>query len=155
VKWWEVPFIVLILVVSLPAILLVALGMVSYSMALHVVIWIVWCARGRDILFVSSDSPVWGSYVSENLLPGLGDRVVFLNWSERKKWRLSVASVAFHHFGGRQEFNPMAVVFRPFHRTRTFRFWKAFRDWKHGDHRALHQIETDFLKATRTRPHSA
>lgn len=154
-KWLQVPLIALILVIALPVVLLVVGGQVLFSIALHVVIWTVWCGRGRDVLFVTSDSPVWGLYIRENLLPPLGDRVIILNWSERKKWRFSLARVAFYYFGGQHEYNPMAVVFRPFRRARVFRFWKAFRDWKNGNHRALLEVESTFLEAAHTRQPSA
>ena len=48
-------------------------------------------------------------------------------------------------FGGWREFNPLAVVFRPFRRTRTFRFWQPFRDFKHGHPEALHRMESEFF----------
>jgi hypothetical protein len=56
-----------------------------------------------------------------------------------------LARVAFHHFGGWREFNPLAVVFRPLRRTRTFRFWQPFRDFTHGYPEALHRIESEFF----------
>ena len=31
-----------------------------------------------------------------------------------KCWRVSIATLAFHHFAGYRQFNPLAVVFRPF-----------------------------------------
>jgi hypothetical protein len=147
VKWWQVPFIVLVVVAALPLILLVVAVKALFSATLYLAIWILWCVRGRDVLFVSSESPVWGPYLAENVLPRLGERAVILNWSERKKWRFSLARTAFYHFGGQREFNPMAVVFRPFRRARIFRFWGPFRDWKHGDPRPLREVERDFLEA--------
>jgi len=131
--------------------LLIAVGVIALlafavaSACMHVVVWTWWCLRGRDILFVYSDSPIWRDYVEQNILPYLGDRAVVLNWSQRKQWRLSVARLAFHHFGGYRQFNPLAVVFRPFRRTRTFRFWEPFRDFKHGRPAALHTMELEFF----------
>ena len=49
----------------------------------------------------------------------------------------SLSVLAFRYFGGYREFNPMVVVFRPFRRTSTFRFWQAFRDNKHGKTKTL------------------
>jgi hypothetical protein len=112
---------------------------------LHIAIWTWWCLRGRDILFVYSDSPIWREYIDEHILPYLGERAVILNWSERKRWRISLARLAFHHFGGYRQFNPLAVVFRPFRRTRTFRFWQPFRDFNHGHPGALRQMENEFF----------
>ena len=56
-----------------------------------------------------------------------------------------MARLAFFHFGGYREFNPLAIVFRPFRFTRKFRFWKAFRDYKHGHPVKLREMERDFF----------
>ena len=115
------------------------------SLSLHILIWICWCLRGRDILFVYSDSPLWHDYMEQRLLPPIRQRAIVLNWSQRKLWRLSLARVAFHHFGGYRAFNPLAVVFRPFHRSRTFRLWQPFRDYNHGKPASLRQMENEFF----------
>ena len=137
------------MIVLSPAILLIAVIVlvlfILTSICLHIVVWTLWCARGRDILFVYSDSPIWHDYIEQRLLPPIHGRAVVLNWSQRKRWRVSLARVAFHHFGGYREFNPLAVVFRPFRRTRKFRFWQPFRDWKHGRTATLHKMEKDFF----------
>lgn len=138
-----------IAVLLVPLLLVVAVFALPYfvirSVGLHVAIWYWWCRRRRDILLVYSDSPIWHDYIEQQLLPYLGDRAVVLNWSRRKDWRFSLARAVFRHFGGSREFNPMAVVFRPFRRTRTFRFWQPFRDFKHGDPEALHRMESEFF----------
>lgn len=143
--WW----LYALLIVLSPAILLVIIlafaAFVITSISLHILIWTLWCIRGRDILFVYSDSPIWYDYVDQHLLPPIRDRAVVLNWSQRKRWRFSLARAAFRHFGGYREFNPLAVVFRPFRPTRKFRFWKPFRDWKHGRPATLEKMERDFF----------
>jgi hypothetical protein len=116
------------------------------SICLRIFIWSWWCARGRNILFVYSDSPIWHDYIEQHILPNLGERAVILNWSQRKRWRLSLARVAFHHFGGYRQFNPLGVVFHPFRRTHVFRFWKPFRDFKHGHPEAVHKMEAEFFQ---------
>jgi hypothetical protein len=145
-KWWQaaliIPFIPVIIAVAAIAL---AFFVVS-TVCLHITIWTWWCLRGHDILFVYSDSPVWREYIDEHLLPHLGERAVVLNWSERKRWRVSLARLAFHHFGGYRQFNPLAVVFRPFRRTRTFRFWQPFRNFKHGRPEALRRMESEFFE---------
>ena len=116
-----------------------------FTVCLHLAIWTWWCPRGRDVLFVYSDGPIWREYIDDRIIPRLCTRAVVLNWSQRKQWRPSLARVAFHHFGGSREFNPLAVVFRPFRRTRTFRFWQPFRDLTHGRPAALHAMEREFF----------
>jgi hypothetical protein len=45
--------------------------------------------------------------------------------------------------------NPMAVVFRPFQRTRTLRFWTAFRAMKAGRPEALAAQERELFDYVR------
>ena len=156
-KWWQVALIipfapvlaVALVLLFVPVIVVVLVLWLVFFLAstvcLHIAIWSWWCIRRRDILFVYSDSPVWHDYIEQNVLPCLGDRVVVLNWSHRTSWPFSLARFAFRHFGGGRAFNPLAVVFRPFHRTRTFRFLQPFRDFKHGHPEALHQMENEFF----------
>jgi hypothetical protein len=71
-------------------------------------------SSGKRVLFVYSNSPVWQSYIENNILPRLPHGSVVLNWSERRRWRWwSLSAAAFHFFGGSREFNPLAVVVRP------------------------------------------
>jgi hypothetical protein len=144
-KWWQIALVVPLAPVLLVVVALALASFVVASVCLHVAIWSWWCIRGRDILFVYSDSPIWHDYIEQHVLPHLGERAVVLNWSHRRGWRFSLARAAVHHFGGWREFNPMAVVFRPFRRTRTFRFWQPFRDFKHGHPEALQRMETEFF----------
>ena len=58
---------------------------------------------------------------------------------------MSLARAAFYHFGGNRQFNPLAIVFRPFRRPRTFRFWQPFQDFKHGRPAALLKMESEFF----------
>jgi hypothetical protein len=45
----------------------------------------------------------------------------------------------------RREFNPLAVVFRPFRPARVFRFWQPFREWNHGKREALERLEYELF----------
>jgi hypothetical protein len=141
---WQVLGVVLILLLS-PIILGLLLVYFVYAAALHAAIWAWWLPRGRDVLFVYSDSPVWQAHVEREILPHIERRAVVLNWSRRARWPVTLATIAFHHFGGDRSFNPMAVVFRPARRARVFRFWQAFRDAKHGNTRPLRRMEDEFL----------
>lgn len=49
----------------------------------------------------------------------------------------------FRTFAGAQEFNPIALVFERFSFVERFRFWRPFRDAKHGDDSALRRIESE------------
>jgi hypothetical protein len=142
-RWSSAVVVGLVIVVLSPLVLILLVAYGIYATLLHVLLWLFW---GRRVLFVYSDSPVWQSYIEEHLLPALPDGSVVLNWSERRHWkRWSLASAAFRFFGGRREFNPLAVVVRPFHWGRTFRFWRAFRDFKHGKRERLEKIQAEFF----------
>ncbi|GAB5407584.1 MAG: hypothetical protein Aurels2KO_58150 [Aureliella sp.] len=112
---------------------LLLLTYAAYSAVLYVVVWLAWCTRSRNVLLVYSNSPNWQDYVETELIPQLPENTIVLNWSERRSWpKLSLPVLVFRHFGGSREFNPIVLVFKPFHWTRTFRFWQAFRAYKHG-----------------------
>ena len=117
-----------------------------YALFIHVLIWLRWSPARKHVLFVYSNSPVWQPYIESNILPRLPRGSVVLNWSERRHWRRwSLPVAVFRLFGGRREFNPLAVVVQPLRWGRTFRFWHAFRDAKHGDHDALRRLEAEFF----------
>jgi len=105
-----------------------------------------WRTEDRDLLLVYSNSPNWQRYVEETWLPKWGDRAVVLNWSERSKWRRPVPPevALFRAFAGAREFNPLAIVVPARGRkVHVFRFWLAFRDYKHGKDRLLRAAEAD------------
>jgi hypothetical protein len=137
----------LLLVLLSPLLLLALIPYLLYTAALYCAVWLLWCRRGKDILFVWSESPVWKDRIQTRLLPKLGHRAVVLNWSERGKWteRFSLARIAFGHFGGHREFNPLAVVFRPLRRAKTLRFWRPYKQWNQGQPEALERLEVAFL----------
>ena len=127
----------ILVVVLLPLVLPLALFAVAshllYRALLYLLVWALWLPRGKDILFVYSDSPISHDYMATQVLPLVEERSVVLNWSERKKWsRWSLGVAVFHHFGGAGDFNPLVVFFQPLRLARVFRFWSAFKDWKRG-----------------------
>ena len=71
---------------------------------------------------------------------------LLFNWSHRRRWRRALAVLVFRYFGGHREFNPMAVVFRPFRRAKTFRFYASFRDFKHGETEAVPKMEQELYE---------
>jgi hypothetical protein len=134
-----------VVIALLPLLLVIAVWFALWRLGLLFSVWIFWCAKGRNVLFVYSDSPNWKEYVETNILSRFDNTVVVLNWSNRSKWKTSLAKLVFQHWGGRREFNPLGVVFKPFHRTRVFRFHKAFMDSKHGKSENLKKLEAEFF----------
>jgi hypothetical protein len=101
---------------------------------LTLAVWLWWCPRGRCVLLVYSDSPIWKERIEETLLPKLAPSAVIINWSHRKSWRWhALSTLLFHYFGGDKEFNPMAVIFHPGKFPKTFRFWKGYQVYKKGN----------------------
>ncbi len=127
----------------LPLLLLALLFHLLAGLFIYVAVWCCWCARGRYVLFVYSDSPIWHDYVEEHILPRLGGRAVILNWSHRGRWRRTLSVLAFRYFGGYRSYNPMAVVFRPLRFAKTFRFYEPFRDFKHGKTESVAKMEQE------------
>jgi hypothetical protein len=104
-----------------------------------------WQAAGKTGLLVYSNSPHWQEYVQTRWLPHLSDRMVVLNWSEREQWPDAAPLEARVHrqWAGDREFNPVAIVFRDGMKPDVVRFWKAFRDYRHGKSQPLRAAERE------------
>ncbi len=106
-------------------------------------VWSLWLPRGKDTLVVYSQSPHWKKYFESGLLPKLERRAMVLDWSERSRWSSFDSRVAlFRVFKGDKSFVPMILVVQPFQRPKTFRFYEAFQDFKHGKERRLRELES-------------
>ena len=137
---------VLFLPVIVPVVVVWLMLHLLVMLFLHIAVWCFWCMRGRYILFVYSDSPIWHDHIQNHILPRLGERAVILNWSQRARWRQTLAVLAFRRLGGDREFNPMAIVFRPLRTARYFRFYEPFREFKHGKTEAVTKMETELFE---------
>jgi hypothetical protein len=108
-----------------------------------------WRSQGKDLLIVYSDSPHWHDYIRDRWLPKWGERAVVLNWSERKHWRRSRSPEAavFRAFAGVREFNPLGIVVPEHGAAVVVRFWRAFRDFKHGKEQSVRLKEEELERA--------
>ncbi len=140
---------VLIGILLFPIILIAAIVYYSWSLILSTAIWVVWGLQGHHILFVYSDSPVWSDFIEQEILPHITKTAVILNWSERKQWKISLAVLAFKLYSGSRDFNPMAIVFRPFRFHKIFRFYEAFKDFKYGKTENLEKIRLNFFHSAK------
>ncbi len=104
-------------------------------------------AQGKKAVLVYSDSPHWKDYIEANMLPRISDRVVTLNWSLRSEWntKKSLEVEMFEHWGGRQDYNPMAIVVPRRGKVRLVRFWHAFREAKHGREANLRKLQEELF----------
>jgi hypothetical protein len=111
---WVWPLLIallLVMAVALPVIAIALAVRLAAAAALLATVWLTWWTRGRYALVVYSNSPIWQEYFETHVLAALGSRGVVLNWSERRRWRLSLPVVLFRFFAGGREFNPWAIVF--------------------------------------------
>jgi hypothetical protein len=150
-RFWDAARFVLLLP-FLPLVLaLLVIGLIFIILnriIIYPLIWFRWSPNGKDVLFVSSDSPIWHEYMQTKILPLVAERAIVLNWSERSKWsKLSLTVRVFRTFGGERDFNPMVVLFRPFQRAKVFRFLPALKEWKRGNAEDLEKLRCDLILA--------
>ena len=95
---WKVlrfTFIVLLLPIILP---LAIVGLVLHflnKVVVYLLVWVWWLPRGKDVLYVSSDSPIWKEYMETEIFPLIAERAVVLSWSARSKWRSGLSPFEF------------------------------------------------------------
>ena len=132
-------FITLLLIILSPFLILAVFVNLLWGAILYMAIWLTW--KKQFVLFVYSNSPIWKDYIEREILPRISDRATVLNWSERRKWKSSLAVLAFRYFGGYRNFNPIGIVFQPFHAVKTYRFFEAFKGFKHNDLKRVEEIK--------------
>ena len=97
-------------------------------------------ASGKDLLLVFTDSPHWRAYIEEHWLSKWSDRAVIFNRSQ--PWtHEQIEAQLWVNVAGDRDHTPLAIVVPPIGRATVVRFWKAFRDHKHGKDRALREAE--------------
>ena len=137
-------FIALLAIAISPILILALFLYLLWGAFLYLAIWLTW--TNWRVLFVYSESPIWKEYIEREILPYLQDRAVILNWSERRNWKNSLAVLAFRYFGGYRNFNPIGMVFRPFHFVKIYRFFEAFKEFKHGNTKKVERIKEKFFE---------
>jgi hypothetical protein len=135
-----------LLVVLLPLVVVAFVLWLAVAIVLQLVVWMTWCTRGRYVLVVYSNSPIWQEYFEQHIVPAVGRRGSVLNWSERTRWPSSLPVALFWFFGGTREFNPLAIVFEPLVWARRFRFYGPFQAYKHGRPHEVEQMRRDLLE---------
>jgi hypothetical protein len=144
--------VVLLIPIWLPIVLVLAvigLGFRFLSrLMVNLLVWTIWVPKGKSILFVSSESPIWKDYMEQEVLPLVHSRAERLNWSDRKAWKNSSLAVrCFRTYSGGRAFNPMVIIFHPFKPATQFRYFQAFRDFKHGKPEGVHAITRELRLA--------
>jgi len=145
-KFGKAALIIVLLPVIIPLATIGIAFFVANRLVLNVLVRFCWILNGKDILLVSSDSPIWHEYMTSQILPLVGQRAEVLNWSERKRWsKWSLAVRVFHAYSGGKNFNPMVIMFRPLRPARFFRFHLAFQELKHGKQEPIEQMRADLI----------
>jgi len=147
-KVLRVTLVVLLLPIILP-LAIVGLGLHFLNkVVVYLLVWVWWLPGGKDVLYVSSDSPIWKEYMEIEIFPLVAERAVVLSWSARSKWpKWSFAVRVFRTFGRGRDFNPMIALFRPFRCARIFRFLPAFQERKHGNNASVERLRNDLVQA--------
>ena len=143
-----VPIIFTLIILAIPTLILYGIFHLILRIFLNIIIWLLWCPKGKYIIFVYSDSPNWKEYISLNIIPKIEMHAIILNWSERKTWRWykSLAVIIFRTYSGSVAFNPIAIVFRPIRFTKVLRFWKPFKKYIHGKPNELIKMQNKLFK---------
>ena len=114
------------------------------GLSLLVMAWWRWHGTPIRGILVLSDSPNRKPYIEEHWLPRLREKIVTLNWSERKQWQTSLPVRIFRRFCMEDDnfnFQPSVVLFRGLRYPFVYRYFFAFRDAKHGNMAALRRLE--------------
>jgi hypothetical protein len=161
---------VVVVVLLSPLVIVYVFWRLLTSLWLCLLVRVRWYPKRKVAVFVYSNSPHWKEYIETNLLPKLSPYAAVLNWSEKSRWPqkwYALSRQIFEHWAGvslerwkgklrwgpkrelgviywgGEEFNPIAIVFVPWWKPKVFRFWKAFKDFKHGRDKALRDLEAD------------
>ena len=131
-----------------------SLAPLALRFVLKVRFWVRHGRKGKVILFVYSDSSNWKDYIEAKILPSLEGCSVVLNWSKRREWgsRMQLETKLFNQWAGPGEFVPVAILFSPIGKTRTFRLWKLSENPKHGKVRVAKEAEQAFFETVKRLP---
>ena len=146
-SWFGLALLLVLSPLLLPLIAVLALAWIVGAVALHLLTLLFWLPAGRRVLFVYSNSPLWKTHIETEILPRLPSTTAVLNWSERSQWSSwSLPVMLFRFYGGHRQYNPLAIVVRPWRGPKLFRFWRAFRDFKHGKDESLRSVEAALFR---------
>ncbi len=115
----------------------------AYRFWLKVRFWGRHGRKGKEILFVYSDSSTWKNYIETNILPRIEAHSIILNWSKRREWgsRMQFETKLFNRWAGPGDFVPVAILFSLTGKVRTFRLWQASGNPKHGKEKVSKEAE--------------
>jgi hypothetical protein len=122
------------------------------TILLHLALLVAWLPRGRRVLFVSSDDPRWKAYLDEQVVPRLPKTAARLDWSARDRWSpFDLGVWLFRMWSGPREYNPIAIVVRPWRGPRVYRLYEAFEEAERGRPARLRDASAELLAAVGSR----
>ncbi len=102
-------------------------------------------------ILIYADSPNHKEYIESNWLPKIGDNVVVLNHSRKRRWPRDLAARVFDRFVHKVHYPdcrcPSVIVFRGLRYPLVFRFFYPFRNNKFGRPEALKKMEAEMFDA--------
>ena len=115
----------------------------AHRFGLKVRFWLRHGRKGKRVLFVYSDSSNWKDYIETNILPCIEAHSTILNWSKRREWgsQMRLETKLFNQWAGPGEFVPVAILFSPMGKVRTFRLWQLSENPKQGKGRVSTEAE--------------
>jgi hypothetical protein len=125
-----------------------------YRFGLKVRFWLRHGRKGKTMLFIYSDSSKWKDYIETNILPRIEAHSIILNWSKRREWgsQMQLETKLFNQWAGPGEFVPVAILFSPIWKARTFRLWQPSENLKHGKVRVSKKVEQAFFETVKRLP---
>ena len=124
----------------------------AHRFGLKVRFWLRHGRKGKRILFIYSDSSNWKDYIETNILPRIEAHAIILNWSKRREWgsRMQFETKLFDQWAGRPGgFVPVAILFSPIGKAKTFRLWHLSGNPKHGKFKMSKEVEQAFFETVK------
>lgn len=124
---------------------------IAHRFVLKLRFWLRHGRRGKKILFVYSDSSNWKDCIETNILPRIEAHSIVLNWSRRREWgsRMQLETTLFSQWAGPGKFVPVAIVFSPMGKTRTFRLWQLSGNSRHAKVKASRETQRAFFETVK------
>ncbi len=167
-SWYTTALFILVLILLSPLILLVVLIFLIPWLNVRFIqrprllrkVKNKWLPQNKVILFVYSDNEHWKEYAEKSIIPKIASQAVILNWSQRKEWinSNSLEAQLFRNFQwgrewiwrqnirmGGQDYNHMAIVFKPWNKPKIISFWEGFKDYEFGNDEILRTVENELF----------
>ncbi|MGE0133249.1 MAG: hypothetical protein AB7U82_34665 [Blastocatellales bacterium] len=127
-----------------PFLLLYGLAVLLMRIYVRMRIYMKW-PPNKYILFVYTQSEHWSPYIEQKILPSISDHAVVINRTTQQQWKKEFAlEKRAIELWADIEANPIALVFKPYKKVKAFRFYEAFRDFKHGKESKLNTLCQEF-----------